>query len=110
MSFAPGCEKDLQNYSCGTFDNKTVFLHEAVWVLDNKKLIPSGKLVAHRDGNTLNNNASNLYLVDENKEYGDLHDNKTFHQDGLDKELIVKHFPDIAEIIFRIPEGNLKLK
>ena len=103
MSSVPGCEKDLQNYSCGVFDNKTVFLHEAVWVLENKKLIPSGKLVAHRDGNTLNNSASNLYLVDENKKYGDLHDNKTFHQDVQDRELIVKHFPDIAEIIFTVP-------
>jgi hypothetical protein len=74
-----------------------VFLHEAVWVLENKCLIPEGKLVAHEDGNPLNNEVSNLHLVDENKEYGDLHESKIFHENENNMEIIKGHFPDIYQ-------------
>lgn len=90
-------EANTMKYMVATIEGKKVFLHEAEWVLHNKKPIPSGKLVYHKDGNTLNNEITNLDLVDENKEYGDLHEknNKIFHEDSLDMEFITKHFSDI---------------
>ena len=94
-------DPNIQNYYVGTFlcrntnKNIDVFLHEAVWVLHNKKLIPNDKLVAHLDGNTYNNSVENLYLVDENKEYGDLHTNKIFHENSYNKEFVEEHFKDV---------------
>ena len=99
-------DPNIQNYYVGTFYCKNtkkdvdVFLHEAVWVLESKKLIPEGKLVAHRDGNTYNNGVDNLYLVDENKDHGDLHTNRTFHENCFDKGFIKEHFEDIYSILF----------
>lgn len=94
-------EKDANTmkYMVANIENKLVFLHEAEWVLNTKKPIPSGKLVYHKDGNTLNNEYSNLDLVDENSEYGDLHENKIFHEDSIDKPFIQKHFPDIYKLL-----------
>lgn len=92
-------EANTMKYMVATIDNKLVFLHEAEWVLNSKKPIPAGKLVYHKDGNTLNNEYSNLDLVDENSEYGDLHNNKIFHEDSIDKKFIEKNFSDIYEIL-----------
>lgn len=94
---------NLMKYMTGKFEDPQtgkpiqVFLHEAIWVLDKGTLIPDGKLVAHIDGNPLNNEISNLHLVDENKEYGDLHDNKVFHENENNIELIKGHFPDVYQ-------------
>jgi len=96
---------NLMKYMVGKFEDPTtgnpvrVFLHEAVWVLENKTLIPEGKLIAHRDGNPLNNEVSNLYVVDENSEHGDLHDNKVFHEDENNIELVKGHFPDVYKAL-----------
>lgn len=99
-------EANKNNYMVATFDSIDVFFHEAMWVINNKRPIPDYKLVFHIDGNPLNNNAYNLELVDENKEYGDLHldENKIFHESNIDKyeELIKLHFPDIYNVIFNI--------
>lgn len=92
---------NLMKYMVGKFEDPhtgkpvQVFLHEAVWVLSNKQLIPEGKLVAHKDGNPLNNEPENLYLVDENKEHGDLHETRVFHENSNNMELIQGHFPDV---------------
>lgn len=95
---------DVMNYMVGTFESNDgtfhdVFLHEAEWCLGNKKPIPKGMLVAHKDGNTQNNNILNLYLVPENKEHGDLHMDKVFHEDSLNVNLIKIHFSDIAQAL-----------
>jgi hypothetical protein len=94
---------DIGYYVVGDFNtpegNIVVFLHEANWVLNNKKLIPEGMLVAHKDLNPINNQIENLYLVSENKEFGDLHHNKVFHENSFNKGLIYEHFPDIAKVL-----------
>lgn len=96
---------NLMKYMTGKFEDPRtgkpvqIFLHEAVWVLTNKTLIPKGKLVAHKDGNALNNDPENLYIVDENEEYGDLHNNRVFHEDCNNMDLIKGHFPDVYKII-----------
>lgn len=89
-------------FMVGTFEDREVFLHEAIWVKANKKLIPLGKLVNHKDGNPMNNDPDNLELVDENKEYGDLHEtrNKVFHETLEDKEFIRRNFDDIYEVLY----------
>jgi hypothetical protein len=86
-------------YMVGTFDGIDIFLHEAEWVLNNKRWIPDSKLVAHKDHLPINNTIDNLYLVDENKEYGDLHDDRVFHESSNNVNLIYKHFPDIAKAL-----------
>jgi len=94
---------NLMKYMVGKFEDPItkepvrVFLHEAVWVLEHGTLIPEGKLVAHEDGDPFNNDASNLQLVDENKEYGDLHESKIFHENENNMEIIKGHFPDIYQ-------------
>jgi len=89
-----------QKYMVAIIENKEVFLHEAEWVLNNKKLIPEGKLVAHKDGDTNNNNVKNLELVDENKKYGDLYKDKVFHEGNVDLQFIEKYFNDIYRTIY----------
>lgn len=96
---------NLMKYQVGTFERTNpqtnlsesvqVFLHEVIWVLEHKQLIPDGKLVAHQDGNALNNEIDNLHLVDENSEHGDLHDVKLFHVSNFDPEFTKAHFPDV---------------
>ncbi len=94
---------NVMNYMVGTFESDGVihyvFLHEAEWCLGNKKPIPEGMLVAHIDGNTTNNNLKNLYLVPENKDHGDLHTDRVFHEKTLHKKLIKEHFEDIAQAL-----------
>ena len=94
---------DVMNYMVGMFESDgvlhTVFLHEAEWCLGNKKPIPKGMLVAHKDGNTKNNNIQNLYLVPENKDHGDLHTDLVFHEGSLNVKLITEHFKDIAQAL-----------
>ena len=89
-------------FMVGDFDDKTIFLHEAVWVKHNKKLIPSNMLVYHKDGDPMNNDPDNLDLVLENKEHGDLHldKNKVFHEHKVDKQFIKKYFEDIYECLY----------
>lgn len=89
-------------FMVGMFEDKQVFLHEAIWVKANKQLIPLDKLVNHKDGNPLNNDPDNLELVDENKEYGDLHEtrNRVFHETLVDKEFIRRNFDDIYEVLY----------
>lgn len=97
-------EGNIMKYQVANIEGKLVFLQEAVWALYNKEFIPTGKLVAHKDGNTLNNEPSNLELVDENKKYKDLHldKNKIFHVENMDqnKEFIKKHFNDIYQVLY----------
>lgn len=91
-------------YMVASIDDRDVFYHEAIWTKFNKRLIPSGKLVYHKDGNPINNDPDNLDLVDENKDYGDLHqeNNKIFHEQNIDqnKNFIRIHFQDIYEVLF----------
>jgi hypothetical protein len=95
-------DANRMKYMIATIDGKTVFLHEAEWVLGNKKPIPKGMLVFHSDGNTVNNAIPNLDLVDENSSYGDLHrdTNKVFHSQNIErnKEYIRVHFQDIYKM------------
>jgi len=96
-------ERNVMKYMVGKFEKLDgteidIFLHEAEWVLNNG-LIPKGKLVSHKDGNPMNNELNNLELVDENEEFGDLHDDKIFHEDSVDKQFIKDNFPDIYEKI-----------
>ena len=103
-------QKEIQantmKYMVATIEGKDIFLQEAEWVLNNKKPIPTGKLVAHKDGDTLNNSVDNLAVVDENEEYGDLHQrsNKVFHEENYkdNEQYIEKHFPDIYNVLFRL--------
>jgi len=112
MSTKQDLEQELKNntmnYLIADIEGKEVFLHEATWVLGNKKPIPTGKLVYHIDGNPMNNDITNLGLVDENKEYGDLHQasNKIFHEQNIFKyeKFIEDNFDDIYEVIFKIVE------
>jgi len=101
MSKVQGNEANLMKYMVATIEGKDIFLQEAEWVRHTGKPIPTGKLVAHKDGNTMNNEFTNLILVDENKEYGDLHQksNKVFHEENVVKyeDFIKKHFPDIYD-------------
>ena len=98
-------KQNIMNYMVMNEDNKTIFLHELNWVINNEKPIPNEKLVFHKDGNTLNNHFSNLDLVDENKDFGDLHEdkNKIFHEKNYQKNenFIKKHFPEIYKILFK---------
>lgn len=93
------------NYMIAEIEGKTIFFHEAMWALHNG-LIPDGKLVYHIDGNPMNNDISNLALVDENKDYGDLHlnSNKIFHKSSYDKEFVKKHFTDVYDTIENVPD------
>ena len=97
---------NLMNYQVATIEGKDIFLQEAEWVLNSKNPIPEGKLVSHKDGNALNNNFNNLELVDENTNYGDLHQesNKVFHKQNIEnnKEFIKKHFQDIYDVLFKL--------
>lgn len=91
-------EENKINYMVALIENKNVFYHESVWCLHNG-LIPDGKLISHKDGDTANNDISNLQLVDENKEHGDLHTDKIFHESSYDKNFVKKHFEDIYDFI-----------
>lgn len=97
-------DANTMQYMIATIEGKDIFLHEAEWVLNNKTFIPTGKLVSHKDGCTMNNVIENLELVEENKDYGDLHQgsNKIFHEENYKKydEYIKKHFPDIHNVLF----------
>jgi len=98
-------EANTMKYMIASIDGKDIFLHEAIWVLNSSKPIPSGMLVAHKDGDTMNNEYDNLYLVSENNNHGDLHidSNKIFHQEKYkeNRDYIRKHFSDIASILFQ---------
>ena len=87
-------------------EDKEVFYHEAIWAKANKKLIPEGMLVYHKDGNTVNNDPDNLDLVEENKHHGDLHkeENKVFHEHLIDqnREFLRKYFQDVYQEIFGV--------
>lgn len=106
----PVSEQEIINntldYVIAEIEGKFVFFHEAVWALYHKRPIPDGKLVFHKDGNTYNNNIENLDLVDENKEYGDLHSakNKIFHEsmvkDEQNKEFLKEHFNDVYQVLY----------
>ena len=99
---------NLMNYAVGDFDYDgktfTVFLHELHWVISNRKLIPKGMLVAHRNGIAIDNDPNNLYLVPENKEFGDLHKEKILHEDNVNWGLIKEHFPDVYNILKTLPK------
>jgi len=97
-------EANTMQYMVATIEGKDIFLQEAEWVLNSKKPIPTGKLIAHKDGNTMNNSVDNLVVVDENEQYGDLHQrsNKIFHEENYknNEQYIEKHFPDIHNVLF----------
>ncbi len=97
-------QENTMKYMIASIDGKEIFLHEAVWTLNSAKPIPEGKLVAHKDGNTMNNDYDNLYLVEENDSHGDLHkdSNKIFHQGNYKdhEEYIRKNFSDISSVLF----------
>ena len=91
---------NLMHFLIADIDNKEIFYHEAIWVMENG-LIPKDKLVAHIDGNPGNNKLYNLKLVDENLNFGDLHkkENKVFHEEFYNKEFVQTHFLDIFNSI-----------
>lgn len=97
-------DKNRMKYMVANIEGRTIFLQEAEWVLNTKESIPKGKLISHKDGNPMNNEFSNLELVDENSEYGDLHQNsnKVFHEENYknNKDFIERNFKDIYEILF----------
>ena len=62
-------EANTMQYMIATIEGKDIFLQEAEWVLNNKKPIPTGKLIAHKNGDTTNNSVDNLEVVDENEQY-----------------------------------------
>ena len=92
--------KEYIKYMIAEIDEKEIFYHEAVWAMCIG-LIPDDKLVAHKDGNPMNNDIENLYLVDINKEYGDLHkhSNKIFHMSTYDPIFVQKYFNDVYQKI-----------
>lgn len=85
-------------------DGKTIFYHEAVWAKFNGKPIPTGYLVYHRDGDPMNNEPDNLDLIEENRDYGDLHEktNRVFHEENFmtNREFIRDNFEDVYEVLF----------
>lgn len=90
-------------YMIAEIEGKVVFYHEAMWCKANGKLIPSGYLVFHKDGDPLNNDPDNLELVEENSEHGDLHQdsNKVFHSHNWEanRDFIERNFDDVFEAI-----------
>lgn len=45
------------------YGGKTGFLHRDIWSFYNKRSVPKGYHIHHKDGNTLNNEITNLQLV-----------------------------------------------
>jgi len=80
-------------------EGKTVFMHEAVWAKENRSLIPSNKLVFHKDGDPMNNDPENLDIVDSTN---DLHisPNRVFHENTANREFIKEHFDDVYDAIW----------
>lgn len=103
-------DPNIKEYYSGIFTSSStgkdvvVFLHEAEWVINTKKLIPKNMLIAHKNGDIHNNNFNNLYLVKENNEFGDLHKDRIFHEDTVDVDLIKEHFDDIYRDVL-VPLG-----
>lgn len=95
---------NMDLFMVADIEGLSIFCHEAVWTKFNKRPIPRGKLVYHKDGNPMNNDITNLDLIDENSQYGDLHMevNKIFHEQNYqqNKEFIKKYFDDIYEVLF----------
>ena len=98
-------QANTMQYMVATIEGKDIFLQEAEWVLNNEKPIPTGKLVYHKNGDTTDNVANNLLLVDENEHYGDLHQrsNKVFHEENYKKneKYIERNFTDIYKVLFQ---------
>ena len=97
-------KEELHNtdrFMVADMDGKCIYQHEAIWVLFNRKPIPTGFLVYHQDGNPMNNDPDNLDIVDS---LDDLHldNNKVFHQHNFvaNREFILKHFDDIYAVLF----------
>ena len=98
-------DANTMNYMIASMDDKEIFLHEAVWVLNSRKPIPDGYMICHKDGNTMNNDFDNLGLVEENRDYGDLHksSNRIFQESSYreNSEFIKKHFDDVYDVLFK---------
>lgn len=91
-----------KDYMMATIDDIDVYLHEAVWVLNSGKPIPSNKLVLHKDGNTMNNSYDNLELIDEFDTTPSTR-HKLFHENNYKdyKYYIESNFRDIFEKLFQ---------
>lgn len=58
-------------------------LHVAIWEYYNKKTVPEGYHVHHKDENTFNNDISNLELIKKGKHLGE--HSKKWHEDNKEK-------------------------
>lgn len=92
--------QDIQAMSCAKIEGKTIFEHEALYVMATGLPIPKGQLVGPIDGNWNNLNIENLYPVNESI-HGDYHmdKNRIFHEDQIEHNIyfIKKHFNDIYQ-------------
>lgn len=102
-------ESETKPYQIATIDGIDVYLHEAIYVLTNKKPIPTNHIVMHLDGNTLNNHQNNLVVAPMQKRDFDLRKTKhmIFHKNQYRKNklFIKKHFNDVYNVLFT-PETN----
>lgn len=89
---------------------RRVFLHEYVYVLYTKNLIPAKALIFHDDDDTLNNDPKNLSALDSN--HGDYHEekDKVFHEHNYKEMLpfLKEHFPDVLMLIKKQLKKELK--
>ncbi len=92
--------KDIQVMSCAKIEGKTIFEHEAIYVLATGLPIPKGQMIGTMDGKWNNLNIENLYPVPESI-HGEYHldKNRIFHEDQIEHNIyfIKKHFPDIYQ-------------
>lgn len=101
-------------YMMATIEGIDIYYHEAVWVLNSGNPIPENKLVAHKDGNTMNNTYDNLELVDSFEDHSDNQSKdqsndqskdrqKLFHENNYKdyKYYIEANFRDIYDRIFQ---------
>lgn len=55
-------------------------LHVAIWEFYNKKKVPDGYCIHHKDGNTFNNDISNLECISTHEHYS-MHSKKNFESE-----------------------------
>ena len=58
-----GYATTVSRYGRVWLDGKMILIHRAIWILNNKKIIPEGMQINHIDCNPMNNKIENLELV-----------------------------------------------